>query len=220
MISLLCPTRKRPEKLRRMIESVRATALHDVEILCYITNDDDSYKGKFDARIIHGPRMLLSDLWNTLIPHAKGDIFQQTADDVTYRTPQWDRYVEEAFAAEKDRILLCYGNDCSPNGEKFATLPFVSREWVDTVGYFTGPGFAVDYSDTWPNDVSEMIGRKKYLPLIFDHHHWVWGKSAMDETYQEIHNIRLRDNCSAQYAARLPERQADAEKLRAVMLNG
>jgi hypothetical protein len=222
MISILCPTRKRPEKLKRMHDSVFSTAVGKVEILCYVTPDDHSYDELMSGSDVDvvwrtGPRLIMSDLWNALLPWAKGDILMQCADDVIFRTPQWDRYVEEAFAAVPDRILMAYGHDCSPNGENFGTLPFVSRQWVQTVGYFTGPGFAVDYSDTWPNDVADMIGRKKYLPLVFEHTHWMWQKAEMDETYKEIHALRLSDNTATKYAERLPERQADAAKLRAVM---
>lgn len=227
MISLLVPTRKRPEKLRRLTDSVWNTVQgisgkslwRSVEILCYVTDDDYSYDHQdFDAKVVCGPRLpAMSDLWNALLPHARGDILMQCADDVIFRTPQWDRYIEETFAAVEDRILLVHGHDCSPNGERFATLPFVHRRWIETVGYFTGPGFTADYSDTWPQDVADMIGRKKYLPLVFEHTHWVWSKSDMDETYKEIHDLRLRDNNNVLYESRLHERQADAEKLRAVM---
>jgi hypothetical protein len=219
MISLLVPTRKRHEKLKRMIDSVRATVLNDVEILCYVTPDDDSYgmASEWDAKFVEGPRMKHSDLWNALLPHATGDILQQTADDVIYRTPAWDRYIEDTFSLVSDRILLAYGYDGSPNGENFATLPFVSREWVNAVGYFTGPGFTADFSDTWPFDVAKMIGRTKYLPLYFEHTHWMWGKSEVDETYKEINDLRVADNNTALYNERLPERMADADKLRAVM---
>jgi hypothetical protein len=223
MISLLVPTRKRPEKLRRMIDSVHATALNDVEILCYVTPDDSSYKEHVwpigPISFITGPRLIMSDLWNALLPHAHGDILQQTADDVVYRTPQWDRYIEEAFAEVPDRILLVHGHDGHWNGENFGTLPFVHRRWAETLGYFTGPGFSVDFSDTWPNDVANLIGRRKYLPLYFEHLHWIWGKSEMDETYQEIQDVRLQEGMAitALYNERLPERIADAEKLRAVM---
>lgn len=218
MISLLCPTRKRPEKLKRMIQSVRATASNDVEILCYITEEDLSYEHQtFDAKVVCGPRLIMSDLWNALIPHVKGDILMQCADDVIFRTPQWDRYVEEAFAAVEDRILLVHGHDCSPNGENFATLPFVHRRWCDVIGYFTGPGFSNNWSDTWPFDVAKMIGRTKYLPVVFEHCHFLWGKAEKDEVYQESEERDLQDNNTALYAARLAERQVDAEKLRAVM---
>lgn len=226
MISLLVPTRHRPEKLRRMTASVwntvkgipKVSLWNSVEILCYVTNDDDSYDGNdFDTKIVRGPRLIMSDLWNALLPHARGDILMQCADDVVLRTPAWDRYIEEAFAAVPDRILLAYGHDGSPNGENFATLPFVSRKWVDTVGYFTGPGYTADFSDTHPFDVAKMIGRTKYLPLYFEHCHWLWGKSEVDETYKEIQDLRVKDNNTALYNERLSERMADAEKLRAVM---
>ena len=218
MISILCPTRKRPEKLKRMIKSVRATALNDVEILCYVTEDDYSYDDQsFDAKFVEGPRLIMSDLWNALVPHANGDILMQCADDVVFRTPQWDRYVEETFSSIPDRILLVYGNDGSPNGENFATLPFVHKRWVEVLKHFTGPGYSADFSDTHPFDIGKMIGRTKYLPLYFEHTHWMWHKAEMDETYKEIQELRVIDNNTARYAARLPERQADAEKLRAAM---
>jgi hypothetical protein len=189
-----------------------------VEIICYVTDDDNSYDGQdFDSKIVRGPRLIMSDLWNTLLPHVRGDIFMQCADDVIFRTPAWDRYVEEAFAAVEDRILLVHGHDGGPRGEVFATLPFVHRRWFETLGYFTGPGFTADFSDTWPQDVADMIGRKKYLPLFFEHVHWMHQKAEMDETYKEIHQRRSLDNNAVLYASRLHERQADAEKLRAVM---
>jgi hypothetical protein len=196
--------------------------LDGVEILAYLQDDDKTADQYHDVtglvKFVRGPRILLSDMWNVLIPHAKGDIFQQMGDDVLFRTPAWDRYVEAAFAVFQDRILLVHGNDGHWNAERFATLPFVSREWVDAVGHFTGPGFAVDFSDTWPNDVADMIFRKKYLPLFIEHNHWIWGKSEMDETYQEIQTIRLSSpNHQAAYNSRLPERMADVEKLRKVM---
>ena len=212
-----------------MALSALATAEKPIEILAYTTWDDKESRDLIglsdeptvqrakELKVIVGKRLIMSDLWNALIPHATGDIFMQCADDVVLRTPSWDRYVEAAFAEVPDKILLAFGNDCGPNGENFATLPFVQRKWVETVGYFTGPGFAVDYSDPWPNDVAEMVGRRKYLPLVFEHSHWMWGKAEMDETYKEVHEIRQRDNCEALYNSRLPERQADAEKLRKAM---
>jgi hypothetical protein len=230
LISLLVPTRKRPEKFKRMALSALATAEKPIEILAYVTWDDEESKALIalsdereiqrskDLKVIVGKRRIMSDLWNALLPHATGDIFMQCADDVVFRTPCWDRYVEEAFAAVPDKILLAFANDGSPNGERFATLPFVHRRWTQTIGYFTGPGFAVDFSDTWPFDVATMVGRVKYLPLLIEHEHWVWNKAQMDETYKEVNEIRQRDDCSKFYADRLPERQADAEKLRKVML--
>jgi hypothetical protein len=216
-ISLLCPTRKRPERLRQMIDSVWDTATVIPEILCYVSHDDDSYDKSVPVPFIRGPRLTMSDLWNALVPHARGDIFMLCADDVIFRTPGWDREIEKAFAEVPDKILLAFADDGSPNGKRFASLPFVSRKWVETLGYFTGPGFSADYSDTWPFDVATMIGRVKYVPVLIEHMHHLWGKSAKDEVYTENLERLTRDRPDKLYADRLPERIRDAEKLRAVM---
>jgi hypothetical protein len=219
VISLLVPTRKRPERLRQMVQSVLETAAFMPEILCYITTDDESYDGQTppEVKVIRGPRLIMSDLWNALVPHARGDIFMLCADDVIFRTNSWDLEISRAFKDCRDKILLVFADDGSPNGKRFASLPFVSRKWVETVGYFTGPGFSADYSDTWPFDVATMLGRVKYVPVLIEHMHHVWNKAKIDETYQENQERMARDNPAKLYAERLPERFRDADKLLAVM---
>lgn len=203
-----------------MIDSVKATASETVELLCYVTPDDShNYPPeKFpEVTSVIGERLTMSDLWNGLIPYAKGDIFMLCADDVIFRTPKWDDEVEAAFDAVPDKILLAFGDDGGPTGKTFSTLPFVHRKWVEAVGYFTGPGFSADYSDTWPFDVATMIDRVKFLPIVTEHMHWVHGKAPKDQTYEENAERYRRDRPDLQYVARLAERQADAEKLRKVM---
>ena len=215
MISLLIPTRKRPLRLRQTIESALNTYLNKPEILCYISDDDDSYEKDIPgATVVRGPRLVFSDLWNALLPHATGDIYMLCADDVIFRTPAWDFEVEKAFSKVPDKILLAYCDDGGPNGKRFASLPFVSRRWVDVVGYFTPPGFSADYSDAWPQDVAEMIGRRRYVDVLIEHCHHVWGKAEMDETYRENQERWHRDRPDLQYINRLPERERDADKLR------
>jgi hypothetical protein len=220
VISVLIPTRQRPGRLRETIKSINETTFIVPEILCYVSDCDRSYEqetGFYYAKFIRGPRVTFSDLWNQLIPHATNDILMLCADDVIFRTPNWDLDIERAFAAVPDRILLAYGDDGGPNGKRFASLPFVSRRWVETVGYFTPPGFSADYSDTWPNDVAEMIGRKQFVNVLIEHMHHVWGKAEKDKTYQENEERWHRDRPDLTYMNRLPERQRDADKLRAAM---
>jgi len=222
VISILIPTRKRPENLKRVVESIRTTAPNKesrrVEICCYIDSDDYSTMERASSLGIHfkvGPRIIMSEMWNELITTASGQILMLCSDDVVFRTPGWDVMVEKEFAECPDKILMAYGDDLCGNGKEFATLPFVSRKWVETVGYFTPPGFSGDYADTWLNDVAKMIGRSKPLPFVTEHMHVVWGKAPMDATYQE--KLDRQGNAAELYNSRLAERQADAAKLRAVM---
>jgi glycosyltransferase involved in cell wall biosynthesis len=232
MISILCPTRGRPQILQRMIESVRDTSLGtEIEVVLYIDDDDHSYdemalpQGSGGAiagtptkvlrgKIVRGPRICMSDYWNELIPHAHGDIYMLCGDDCVFRTVGWDALVENAFAESQDKLLLCYGDDKGPGGRIFATHPFVHRRWVEIVGYFSGPGFSCDFADAWPQDVADMIGRKKFLPFVNEHMHALWGKALHDQTYRESAARKVRDKCAEKYDHTLELRKADAEKLR------
>jgi hypothetical protein len=227
MISILCPTRKRPANLIRLLQSIDLTIdgrPDAFELICYVDNDDFSYSTDAPEfrriKWVKGPRIVMSDMWNELIPHATGDIFMLCGDDVIFRTPGWNAIVEDAFAASKDKILVVFGDDGGPGGKFFASLPFVHRRWVEIVGYFAGPGYSADFADTWPNDVADLLGRKKRLPFVIEHLHPVWGKAAFDEVYLETAQRKVRDATEQRYADRMPQRIADAEKLRGAMLHG
>lgn len=218
MISLLCPTRKRPQNVERLVLSVVKTANPHTEICFYVDDDDHTnvFLEKWEKKIV-GPRITFSDTWTELLKIATGDILMLCADDIVFQTTGWDAMVEQAFAEVPDRILLVHGDDLGPSGKTFATLPFVSREWVEAVGYFTPRGFSCDWCDTWLHDVAKMIGRYKFLPFVVEHMHRIYGKAPNDETYKETQLRDSRDNNTAKYKARLAEREADAEKLRKVI---
>lgn len=223
MISLLCPTRKRPDGLARMVESVRATARKNIEIVCYVDDDDNSYDALEVASIkfIHGPRIVLSNMWNKCAEVANGEILGQMNDDIIFRTGGWDLDVENEFAKWRDRIVLVHGSDGTelPSGSKgkFGPHPFVHRKWVETLGYFTAPFFSSDYGDTHLNDLANAIGRRRYLPFVIEHMHFWLGKGPQDQTSNDRLERHSRDNVDQLYKDLAPLREVDIEKLKAVM---
>jgi hypothetical protein len=217
MLSILCPTRKRPENIRRLLNSLWDTmpSHSTVEILAYVDEDDDSYSGEqFPICLVRGPRIVMSDMWNVLAGKARGDLMMMMGDDVVFRTPGWNGMVGEEFAKSEDKILLVHGDDGAPRGKEFATLPIVHRRWFEILGHFSGPGYSSDFADTHPNDIADMIGRRKYLPYVTEHMHWIHGKAEKDETYREAAERNERDNPSKLYQERLQERIIYAESLR------
>lgn len=219
MISVLVPTRKRPQGLRRLIDSIRETSANMPEIVCYVDLDDASYKFTDFSKVsfILGPRIPMSEMWTAVCRHASGDILFMAADDVAFKTKGWDTMVEEAFAGSSDKILMVHGNDCGFGADRFATLPILHRRWVNAVGYFTPPGYTCDWCDNHINDVANAIGRRKYLPFQTEHLHPGLGTAPMDDTYRETRARDARDNNAKRYAERVQERIVDAEKLRKVM---
>jgi glycosyltransferase involved in cell wall biosynthesis len=199
MISLLVPTRGRPANVERFIRSVGDTAhdLTQVEIVFRADDDDATVielqkilflipKG-LAVKLVIGKRLVLSDAWNACCEVAIGDILGFFADDIIFRTPDWDLFVREAFAAIPDGIAFVHGLNGEPwYNERFGTHGWLSRRWVDTIGRFFPPYFGGDCCDTWINNIAEGIGRRVYLPEVFtEHMHPLVGKALFDPTYLE-----------------------------------
>lgn len=224
MISVLTPTRGRPASVRRLIDSARTLAAGPVEFVFRCDEDDPELEGitrqlENDANCLQiiGSRGVLSEMWNECYALSQGDIVMQCGDDIIFRSPMWDKAVEQAFFGYPDGIALVYGNDCL-QGENLATHGFVTRKWVATVGHFTPSQFSSDYGDQWLFDVARGIGRTHYVPeLVTEHMHPVAGKAEWDRTHQERLARHSRDNVAALYESLAPARQADIEALRKVM---
>jgi hypothetical protein len=238
MISLLVPSRGRPNRCQAMWRSALEHAADPlrVELLLYL-DDDDPTRTAYRAWIragdhsrilaLDGPRILLTQTWNILLEHATGEILWHGNDDVDFHTDGWDQAVRHAFEAVPDRIALVYPRDGIQN-EGLATLGFLHRHWVDTVGYMIAPYFSSDYGDTWNDDIARMLGRRRYLPDVYcEHLHPVAGKAIgedgrplghqLDQTHRDRVARHGPDGNDQRFLDLLPERQAAAEKLRALI---
>lgn len=224
MISLLLPSRNRPDTLMRMYRSALDTADGEIECIVAIDEDDESYEELFttpmkNMRLIKTPRQTLSKYWNDCYKRSSGEIVMHCGDDIIFRTKGWDTKVKEAFNEYDDKIVFVFGNDGSGvHDGRFGTHGFVSREWVETVGRFVPPYFSSDYNDTWLNDVAKLIGRHHHIDILTEHMHPDLGKAEYDITHQERLKRHKQDNVELLYASLIEERKADADKLRQKLL--
>lgn len=224
MISLLCPTRKRPHNIRRLWQSVLETANSpdEVELVLYVDNDDSSYDDldleTKNAVMVVGQRVVLSECWNRAYEHSKGDILFHCGDDIIFRTEGWDTVVKDTFAEYPDKIIFLYGNDGGPLVE-FGTHGFIHRNWVEAVGCFVPPYFSSDYNDTWLNDVAKLIKRHRKIDIYTEHMHPAFRKAEWDVTHQERMQRHRNDKVDELYRSdrMWKERDEWAEKLRKVM---
>lgn len=224
LISILVPSRGRPDWLGKTMITAVQTATHAsrIEFVVRLDEDDprvdDYFKPPFrGVEYLIGPRALLSQCWNECAQAAKGEILMHCGDDLTFDTPGWDAHVRQAFDLVPDKILFAYGNDLGPHGETFGTHGFLHRRWVETVGYFVPPLFSSDWNDVWLNEVAKMVGRHKLLPFVTEHHHYQFGKSERDQTHIEREERGARDGVVDLYKRTQKDRENDAAKLRAVM---
>lgn len=199
-LSLLCPTRGRPDDFSRFVRSVASTAGEPgrVEILAYVDSDDEQ---KFDYVValkalqsdpevnrLSGLDLVVDEplttplINNILAERATGDILLIANDDQIYRDANWDIRIDEETAKFPDQIY-CMWFDDGRYGEKICTFPIVSRKWVEALGYIESPLFEHFSCDLWTWQIAYMIGRLNYIGDIYvEHAHPDTGKSEADET--------------------------------------
>lgn len=195
-ISVLLPTRQRPQQLVRMVDSILETAHlpEQIEVVVYVDDDDQSYDGLnlgIETVWVRGPRSHnglvgnLSVMWNHCYAASSGDIVMHCGDDIIFRTPDWDDVVRSAFDAVEDKVLFAFGDDGYQTGLNFGTHGFIHRKWVEAVGYFVPPYFVSDYNDVFLNDVAKLVDRHLEIPIYTEHMHWCAGKAVIDQNTQE-----------------------------------
>lgn len=225
MISVLVPSRGRPEMFERMYRTLTETATYprSIEVVAYLDEDDvtkSEYPTEGSVKIVYvnGERILLSEAWNSAYGWAKGEILMHCGDDLTFNTPGWDQRVREEFAKLPDRIGLVFGDDLSTNFPDLATHGFIHRRWVEAVGYFLPPLFSSDWNDVWISEVAKSIDRMIPMPdVIIEHWHYTFGKAERDQTHAEREERGARDDVVNLFKKTAKDRKSDAAKLKAVM---
>jgi hypothetical protein len=219
VISILVPTRGRPDGVRRLVTSARETADGVPQFVFYVDDDDPASQEvvvELECDLVVGPRIVLSEMWNRCWEYATFDVAMHCGDDIVFRSNAWDTHVVEAFDRYPDRIALVHGRDGFQHPTRgVATHSFLHRNWVETLGYFVPPYFSSDYNDTWLTELAETVGRRVYVEEIFtEHMHPIAGKGEWDQTHRERLVRHQRDRVDLRYAELASERNRDAEKLR------
>lgn len=226
-ISILTPTRRRPQWVKRLITSAVNTAHGKIELIFYVDNDDPSKDEVWGLQnsgypkdtilVAEGDRCVLSEMWNRCAGYAQSDILMQCGDDIVFQTPGWDDLIVQAFDQVEDKILFVHGRDGFQDAN-LGTHGFLHRRWVETVGYFVPPYFASDYNDLWLTEVADALGRRKYIPEIYtEHMHPVVGKGPMDITHNERLTRHRLENVEQIWRNTADKRLEDVQKLRGVM---
>lgn len=217
-ISILCPTRGRPDGLDELIATAKATAAGPIQLVIYVDDDDESMADwNGDAHVIRGPRILLSEAWNRCAERATFNVMMHCGDDIRFRTPGWDWQVLEAFRRYPDRIVLVHGRD-GIHDEAMATHGFLHRRWVDTIGCFVPPYFSSDYNDLWLTEVADALDRRHYLHDVYTEHlHPAVGKAPIDRTHEERMARHAADDCDRIWRNTRQARDEWVTKLRAAI---
>lgn len=186
---IMCPTRGRPERCARMIESFSATRQGNTELICYVAEDDpqiEAYRAYANAprsgkrfagiRFEFGPRITIVRVFNKCLEH-EADFYGEINDDHIYHTEGWDVKLESAIIAHGRG--MAYGRT-----ENLPSGVMISADCVRALGYFHVPCFQHQYCDNAMRDLYNSAGLLIHVPEVWiEHCHPVFGKATPDETY-------------------------------------
>jgi len=188
-IVILVPSRGRPKRCRDMVNSVKATSEAYVRVIAIVDADDPTlseYARKLDDLIVLPERLGYTGSLNAIAREVWDEytIVGAFGDDVLFRTPYWDRAVEQALTTPG----IAYGDD-QVHAQGHPTAVWMSSAIAKELGWLALPA---SYH-LWVDDAWKALGQAtdtlRYLPsVIVEHVHPAVGKAPMDDTYRSVYD--------------------------------
>lgn len=211
-ISILVPTRERPDKLKNFLECLYKDThkKKNIEILIAVDNDDPTYNqvesiisssnARFfaDCRIVRRNRseFLNRDYYNWMADQATGDLIWCLADDVTTVRNGWDtiviEHVQRFFEQHPDRIVCVSIKDNTPPPShrlpKFPCFPMFSREAINALGWMLPPNIPTWGADYIIYTIYHPLGRVLQIhdQNYINHVSWHTKQIEVDATNERI----------------------------------
>lgn len=177
-LSLLLPTRGRPQMLAEVFESLEKTVKrkdkfavwlyidHDDQVTLDAINAGNFKKFTYSINWVVGDRTAsLGEIHNlTWRACTSGSgIFMLHADDTSFVTEGWDDIIRAAYDKYPDRILVAHPHDPALHEPTFQMI--LSAEWMAVTGYFSTAHFPFWFDDMWLDHIGKLIGRREQLPI-------------------------------------------------------
>lgn len=217
MISLLLPSRDRPDLLKRSVYTAYSLAadVSNVEVL--IGNDPDDEATVEQARELHqryeGVRAIqaparygyqrFNEYFNLLSRHATGDWLVLWNDDALMQSFHWD----VRMASYPPGVLSLI----TVNQRPFNTFPAVHRTVYEAMGHYS----LSIHCDSWVHDVGAEAGCLHETDIEVVHDRADLTGNNNDHIYAETHNNYQTELYYSQEMADL--RHADALKVAAAL---
>lgn len=170
MISLIHPSRSRPEKSKRTIENWIDKSVNEIEIIVSLDEDDTS-KYEYEetiqkVKIVRHRNRSCVDAINSAAKVATGDIFIVVSDDTDCFT-DWDAALLKELEDKSDYLLKTDDGIQS----YIVTMTVMDRIYFQRDGYIYHPDFKHQFPDTYLTCVADIRGRLIFSKLKFPHLH-------------------------------------------------
>lgn len=195
MISLLHPSRGRPEKSFNNAKEWIERAGCEVELIVSI-DKSDNWKPYFDLYTPY-PHDAKPPYWrlhmndndsvvqatNNAAKEATGDILLYLSDDFKC-FDNWGVAVMKEFENESRPLLIKVDDMLQKFTVPVLTIPIMNRALYERLGYFWHPEYKSMWVDCDLYETVKRIGAMKFCEYLkFPHEHPANGKASNDETY-------------------------------------
>lgn len=214
-VSVLIPTRGRPKRFRKAVESLLRTKAGKVEVLAYLDDDDPGlnvYREKDypEVRFVVGPRLGLAKIIHHLIGLSLYSHILLGADDIEFKTPQWDLKLVEAMPTDGIGIVFC-----EDNWKQTCNHFMFHQKWYSLTGLFPDD-FEHFGPDGYVLTVAKELKRDFFVKdVVIEHHHVKNGRAPSDRTYEEARENNIIDRDQKRLKNYAGQIQKDVETLRA-----
>jgi hypothetical protein len=200
MLTVLVPTRGRPENMSRQMQALKETG--SLATVIYAVDADDPRVEEYLERMDHpsayrfavlqvGESGKLGEWLNRLAPGISWQVMRSglneligfMGDDHLPRTERWDKKINDAAG---DEPSVVYANDLL-QGANLPTQVFISASIVHALGYMVPPGAIHLFLDNFWKALGEGSGTLKYCPdVVIEHMHPLVGKAEHDDGYARV----------------------------------
>jgi hypothetical protein len=202
VITLLCPTRGRPELLAKSVTSVYSAAAHPeaVEFLVALDPDDTASYSALPAGVkahVTAERWGYRHLhayYNALAERATGTWLMLWNDDAFMQTEGWDEIVRSQQPG------VVWGISCDPNAMPGnpSEFPAFPKAWAEHLGHVC----LSTHVDMWVNELGRLTGTGRHTEIRISH------PRTYDQTYYD-----QDPNGDFHLPAMAAAREEDARKL-------
>jgi len=223
-ISIVYPSRGRPEKCASTLDKWLARAESYPEVILSIDKDDVKRKdyailsSQLGAYCIESKNKNIVEAANVGFGWTKGNILILISDDFDNPPKGWDTQIIEAAKGREGWIMKT--DDLSDNGRIqqpwIITLPICDRKFYEEAGYIYYPEYHHMWCDT------DQTHRAALMDAIIDarhikipHNHYMSGLNPKDEIGQkadgtwdigaEVYCRRVRENFGLKEVVTLPK---------------
>jgi glycosyltransferase involved in cell wall biosynthesis len=181
LISLIVPTRGRPEGMLAFLESVHANASapQNIEAVMVVDEDDPesqaiAFKGLSLVKVVVPPGLTMGALVTAGYRASSGEHIMLANDDIVVKTKAWDDRALAAFRSFPDGIALIHVNDTMQQ-DNLCIFPFVSRKFCELSNGICPEQYIRYRIDDHIHHVFEFLARYGherivYLPdVVFEH---------------------------------------------------